>query len=56
MARTKLAVALALVGAALSPNANALGLGAVDVQSSLNQPSGPVLFHGLLGLVSSATV
>lgn len=38
MARTKLAVALALVGAALSPNANALGLGAVDVQSSLNQP------------------
>lgn len=38
MARTKLAVALALAGAIMSPSVNALGLGAIEVKSALNQP------------------
>lgn len=38
MARTKLAIALALAGVAFSSNALALGLGAIEVKSALNQP------------------
>ncbi|HEX5515672.1 MAG TPA: FimV/HubP family polar landmark protein [Gammaproteobacteria bacterium] len=38
MARTKLAVALALASAIMSPGVNALGLGAIEVKSALNQP------------------
>lgn len=38
MARTKLAVALVLAGALAAPSANALGLGAIEVKSALNQP------------------
>lgn len=38
MARTKLAIALALAGVAFSSNGLALGLGAIEVKSALNQP------------------
>ncbi len=36
--------------------AMAIGRTASQAQSVDSQPSGPVWFHGLLGLVSSATV
>src|SRR5690606_8276918 len=38
MARTKLAVALVLAGAISASSAHALGLGAIEVKSALNQP------------------
>lgn len=38
MARTKLVVALALAGVIASPLAGALGLGAIEIKSALNQP------------------